>query len=200
MGCRNSFIDTISNCMTSIRVNALLVPATPYTWLITDKFGNQYTGESITDGAGFFDIAVGDLPDGFFTAYSGEFKLEILDGNCRKIDFKMAKYYDSIAFAATAGPRVKDNLGCDFDCQTTGGGPGNSAVFPFEDVENVVIPWTALLKNLYGGQPDVNVYQEIAPGEYQKVSVAITMVGGPYDLTEIDVDNGGSATGYVLVG
>lgn len=199
MGCNNAFLDYISNCTTAIRVNALLIAARPYTWVITDKFGNEYSGESITDANGFFDIQVSSLPDGLLTPYSGSFKLEIYEDVCRKAEFKMAKAYDSIEFTISGGTREKDNLGCDFSCTTTGDGPGNSAVFPFTGAPNIVIPWTTFLKSLYGSTPTVQVYQEVSPGEYQLASVAVTMVGGVYDLTEIDVDNGGPANGYILV-
>lgn len=198
MSCKNAFYDFISNCNTDIRVNALLLPATAYTWVITDKFDKQYSGEIITDGDGFFTIAVADLPNGFLNEFAGTFKLEIFEDICKKTDFKMAQFYDSIEFGAKAGTRVKDNLGCDFNCDTTGGS-GNSAVFPFTAAATVHIPWTELLKGLYGNAPTVQVYQLISPGNYQLVNVSVTMVGGPYDLTAIDVDNGGAADGYILI-
>ena len=199
MSCNNSFYDYISNCTTAIRVNALLTPATPYQWVITDKFTNEYSGEAITNADGFFDIEISALPDGFFTPFAGEYKLEVFEDNCRKVDFKIAKFYDEIIFSVSAGTREKDNLGCDFTCTTSGGGPGNSAVFPFTDAATISIAWTEFLRGLYGGTPDVDVYQEVSSGVYQQVNVAVTMVGGPYDLSEIDVDNGGPATGYILV-
>lgn len=198
MSCSESFYDHISNCNTAIRVYALLAAATAYQWLITDKFGKEYTGESITDADGFLSIPVSDLPDGLFFPGTGAFKLEILDG-CRKLDFKMAKFYDAVEFEVTPGPREKDNLGCDFVCEIAGGAPISSAIFPFNDASTVQIPWTDFLRSLYGGTPTVQVFQQVSPGVYQMVNVSITMVGGPYDLQEIDVDNGGSASGYVLV-
>lgn len=199
MSCNQAFFDHISNCNTAIRVNALLTPARPYTWVISDKFGHEYAGESITNADGFMDIAVADLPDGLLTPYSGEFKIVIYEDVCRKATFKLAKEYDSITFTVAGGTREKDNIGCDFSCSTDGNGPANSAVFPFTNVANLVIPWTNFLKSLYGSTPTAQVYHEVAPGEFQLVSVAVTMVGGPYDLTEIDVDNGGPATGYLLI-
>lgn len=201
MNCSNAFYDNISNCNTAIRVNALLSPATPYTVIIKGKFGKEYSVDIVTNGDGFFDVAIADLPDGFFTPFSGAFSLEIMDGTseCRKLDFKMAKYYDSIVFDATAGPRQKDNLGCDFDCQGSGDGPQNSAVFPFTDIATLNIAWTTFLRGLYGGTPTVQVYLQTSPGEYALTTVSVTMVGGPYDLSEIDIDFGGTATGYVLI-
>jgi hypothetical protein len=199
MSCNCAFLDYISNCNDAIKVNALLIPARPYTWVVTDKFGKEYSGESISDGEGFISIAVTSLPDGFLTEFSGEFKLEIYEDVCRKAEFKMAKMYDSIRFTVGGGTRIKDNLGCDFTCDTGGSSAPNSAVFPFDAAANITIPWTNFLKSLYGGTPTVQVYQEISPGVYQLANVAVTMVGGPYDLNEIDIDNGGPASGYVLI-
>lgn len=201
MGCTDSFYDQISNCNTAVRVNALLIPATPYIWVITDKFGKEYSGVSITNANGFFDIPISELPDGFFMPFSGEFKLEIFEETnaCKAIDFKIAKYFDSIVFSVADGSRVKDNLGCDFACETTGGGPGNSAIFPFTGIATLNITWTELLKSIYGGTPTVQVYLMVSPGVYQLTNVSVTMIGGPYDLSEIDIDFGGMAEGYVLV-
>lgn len=198
MSCSNAFHDYISNCNTAIRVYALLTPATAYRWLITDKFGKEYIGEAISDANGFLSIPVSDLPDGLFFPATGSFKLEILDG-CRKLDFKMASFHDAIEFTVAPGPREKDNLGCDFVCETSGGAPVSSAIFPFQAAPTIQIPWTDFLRSLYGGTPIVQVFQETSPGIYQLVNVSVTMVGGPYDLQEIDVDNGGPATGYVLI-
>lgn len=199
MSCGHTFFDHISNCNTAIRVNALLQPATPYTWCIRDKFDKEYTGVSISNADGFIDIDLVDLPDGFFTPFSGSFCLTILDGQCHKIDFKMTKYYDEIHFDVKGGTRVKDALGCDFDC-IPGAGTSNSAIFTFTDQAIVAIPWTSLLKSIYGNTPTVDVYFEITPGVYQKQEgLAVTLVGSVYNLTEIDIDNGGPATGYVLI-
>jgi hypothetical protein len=201
MGCDTAFHDYISNCNTAIKVNALLTAAKPYSWVITDKFGKEYTGVTIADGDGFLSIPVDQLPDGLLTPYSGDFKLEIYEENdtCRKVDFKMARFYDSIVFSVSPGPREKDNIGCDFSCETADGGPGNSAIFPFTSLSSLTIPWTSFLRSLYGGTPTVQVYQQSGPDEYDLVNVNVTMVGGPYDLSEIDIDLGGPSTGYVLI-
>lgn len=199
MGCSDAFHDFISNCNTTLRVNALLLPATTYTWVITDKFQKEYSGTALTNGDGFMDIAIADLPEGFFTEFSGAFHLEIFETDtCKKASFKMARYYDAIDFDVKGGTRVKDSLGCDFACDAEGG-DGNSAVFPFTDAATVSIPWTALLKSLYGNTPDVSVYHEIAPDTYQLVNVSVVYVGGVYDPSEIQIDNGGAAAGYILV-
>lgn len=200
MGCGLTFFDHLSNCNNSIRVNALLEPATPYVWCIKDKFNKEYTGNSISNADGFIDILLSDLPDGFFTPFSGSFSLSILDGDCRKKDFKMASFYDEIHFNITGGTRVKDALGCDFDCNVSGNDGGASAIFTFEDISEVNIPWTSLLRGIYGNTPAIDVYFLVSADVYQKQEgLAIQLVGGIYNLTEINIDNGGPATGYVLI-
>lgn len=199
MSCANTFHDFISNCNTALKVNALLQPATSYTWSITDKFGKEYNGIALTDDQGFLSIQIADLPAGFFTEFSGAWKLQILDGDCHELDFKMAKFYDSIEFQAIGGSRVKDSLGCNFDCNLPSGSSGNSAVFPFSGVGTLHIEWTALLETLYGNAPNVAVYLLIGPGQYQLTTVSIVMNGGPYNLQSIDADFGGTADGYLLL-
>lgn len=199
MGCGNTFFDYISNCGSTIKVNALLFPAVPYTWLLKDKFGNNYSGISIADEEGFITIDVTDLPDGFFTPWSGTFVLHIEDEDgCGIRDFKVAQMFESITFHVKGGTHVKNNLGCSFDCNASSNG-GNSAIFIFTDQSSIVIPWTSLLRSIYGGTPTVQVYHLIAPDTYQLANVTVDMIGGPYALSEIDIDNGGPATGYVLI-
>lgn len=200
MSCSAFFIDHISNCNERIRVNALLEPATPYEWCIRDKFGKEYTGQSVSNAEGFIDIEIADLPDGFFTPYSGLFSLIILDGQCKKTDFKIAQYFDEIRFDVTGGSRVKDQLGCDFACVAPPGSGGASAIFTFEDAAVVDIPWTSLLRSIYGNTPTIDIYFETGPDTYQKQEgLQVTLVGGVYNLTGINIDNGGPATGYVLI-
>lgn len=198
MSCQNAFYDFLCNCNDAIKVNALLEPAKPYIWVITDKFDREYTGEEISDGDGFLTIPVASLPDGFLTEFSGDFKLEIMVDDCQKIDFKLASFYDRIIFNVKGGPRVKNNLGCDFTCISTGGG-GNSAVFPFTNVSTLDIPWTSLLEGLYGNAPVAQCYIQTSPGVYALTTVSIDMVGAPYALSNIHIDFGGNATGYILL-
>lgn len=199
MGCGHTFFDFISNCGSTLKVNALLSPAIPYEWQITDKFNNTYSGISIADEQGFISIDVTDLPDGFFTPWSGTFVLKIKDPNsCGFNDFKIAQFVESIQFDVKGGTRIKESLGCDFDCNA-GDAANSNAIFTFTNQSNVVIPWTSLLKSIYGNAVTVKVFHLTAPDTYQEANVVVDMVGGPYDLSEIDIDNGGPATGYVLI-
>ncbi len=114
MSCHTCFTDFIVKCPTEIRVYAQVTPLTEYTWIITDKFDRQYSGEFTSDENGFFAIPVVDLPDGFLTEYSGDFKLQVQDGDCKPVKFLVASEYDCIDFTIKAGTREKDNLGCFF--------------------------------------------------------------------------------------
>ncbi len=72
-----------------IKVLAGLTPATAYNWIITDKFGNAYHNESITDAQGDFEILLSHLPDQLLTAHSGTFKLQLREGlsDCNYVAF-----------------------------------------------------------------------------------------------------------------
>lgn len=198
MDCQNSIYDYLVSCEDAIKIYALLQPATTYNWVITDKFGKQYSGLALTDANGFPSIAVDDLPPGLLTPFSGEFSLRFQDADtCKWVDFKAAKVYDEIRFEVKGGSRVKDELLCSFECSTDGS--GNSAVFTFTDEAIVDIPWTSLLNSLYGNSPTVQVYHETSPDTFELASVAITLDQTGYTLNSINVDNGGPATGYVLI-
>lgn len=113
--CLCCFEDYIVKCGTTIQVNAKLTPATQYTWVITDKFERQYSGDVTTDVDGFFSIPVEDLPPGLLTEYSGEFKLQVFTADaCAPEQFKVAQVTDCIRFTISAGNREKNNLGCEF--------------------------------------------------------------------------------------
>jgi hypothetical protein len=196
------FKDHLSNCQDTITVFSILEPATTYKWVITDKFGKEYSGEAQTDGDGHFEIDVDDLPAGLLNQYGGEFKLEVFthegiygELQCQRVLIPMAKYYESIVIDVRGGTNPKTNIGCEFDCVSAEG--GNSAVFPFTDAATVDIEWTNLLESLYGNAPTVQVYHETSPGVYQIANVSVSTQGSP--IEEINIDNGGPATGYVLV-
>jgi len=179
-------------------VYAQLSPLTSYTWIITDKFDNEYTGELITDADGFWSIPVDELPPGLLTEFSGVFKLQVIDSGCKPIKFKVAGEYDCIQFEVKGGTREKNNLGCNFDCISTGG--TETGIFPFSNVSSLTIDWTSQLNDRFGNNLVVHVYHQISPGIFQVVDVTIqhnTDYGG--NLTSIFIDNAGPATGYVLI-
>lgn len=199
MQCNDCFYDYIVRCLENLYVNAQLAPATTFTWIITDKFDHQYQGTFTTDAAGFWVIPVEDLPAGLLTEFSGEFRLQVLDAGCKPIKFKIAQEYDCITFGVRGGTRIKDTLGCEFTCMGIDGGGAQTAVFPFTNADTVTIPWTTLLAQLYGSNPITQVFHETSPGVYQEANVSIEHIGGVYGITSIEINNGGPATGYVLI-
>lgn len=196
------FSDYIVQCTDELQVNALLAPATQYKWVIVDKFDNESSGFSTTDGNGFFVISIIDLPEGLLTKYSGEFTLKVFSAtdDCKQVSFKCAKYYDEICLHVRAGNRVKNNLGCSFECTSPDGGNGNSAVFEISNQSTIHINWSSLLNSFYGSAPLIQVYEETTPGVFNLVTVAVTQNRSGYVLDSIDIDFGGSITsGYVLI-
>lgn len=199
--CNNCFCDYLVQCTAEINVFAQLAPAQQFTWIVTDKFEHEYSGTFITDAQGFWSIPVEDLPAGLLTPFSGSFLLQVIDDSCKPIKFKIAQEYDCITFEVKGGSREKNSLGCDFQCvDINPGGGGTPAIFPFTGSAIVDIPWTDLLRGLYGNTPTINVYH-IVDGVSQMVTgnVVVTLTGGVYLLENINLDNGGPADGYIII-
>lgn len=112
--CCPCFEDYIVKCPEYIQVYAQLTPLTAYSWVITDKFDRQYQGDFTSDENGFWQIPITDLPEGLLTEFSGNFKLQVMDGDCKPVKFLVASEYDCINFDIKAGTREKFNLGCFF--------------------------------------------------------------------------------------
>lgn len=200
MSCSCGFSDYIAKCNETIKVYALLPSLgayQSYQWLITDKFDNKFTGDFQIDTDGFPYLDVADLPDGLLTQFSGDFTLEVLDGTCKPVKFKVAQEYDSISFHVKPGTQVKDTLGCDFDCISTPS--GNSTLVTFEDQSTLDIEWNGGMFALYGNTPLIQVFHEVSPGTYQTANVAIQQTQVDGLLTNININNGGVASGYVVI-
>jgi hypothetical protein len=139
MNCCECFTDFIARCPEEIRVYAQLQPTTMYTWVITDKFGSQYSGDFTTDSDGFWFIPVEDLPAGLLTEHSGDFTLTVLDQACKPIKFKVAQEYNCINFNVVGGTRVKDTLGCTFTTVFTGSTFASVIVDTFADAQAAAV-------------------------------------------------------------
>lgn len=199
--CSDAFYDYLVDCDETLRVNAVFIPTTQYTWVITDKFGNEYSGSVTTDADGQMDIEVADLPEGLLNPYSGTFTLRIQDTECQWLPLKMMKVYDSVVFEVKGGTRSKNSLGCEVDC-TISGNPSNSAVYNFliSDPEDDVrtINWTLEQRTLYGNTPTVQVLiQTEVQFTYRVVDVEILYNENETILESLDIDFGG--IGYFMV-
>jgi hypothetical protein len=197
MACSLCFSDYIAKCNTELTVFAQLAPLTDYTWIITDKFTNKYEGQFTTNSDGFWSIPVDELPAGLLTQYSGLFTLEVQDSGCKPVTFKIAMEYDCIDFTVKGGTYEKDTIGCDFSCTPAVG--SQTGIFPFTSVEDFEIEWTTALRNAFGNNPSAQVYHLIAPDTYQLVDVSVQQVFESGLLQSINVENGGVASGYVLI-
>lgn len=195
MSCSRCFEDWLCKCLaydSTITVNAIL-PVGNYTVVFTNHFGQKYSAAVSVYDQGSFELNVNDFPEGFF--YSGDLKMEIQDTRCKPVNFKMAQEYDCVDISVVGGTHEKNTIGCEFSCVP---GALQSALIPFTEVATVTIPWATYLAN-YGNNPVVQVYHETSPDVYQLVDVSIEQIFVDGVLDEININNAGVATGYVIV-
>jgi hypothetical protein len=199
MSCNCLFSDHICKCIPYddfIHINTSLTPAGSYTWIITDKFGHEYSGTVTAELDGTLQIPIAQLPDGMMSQYAGRFLIQLQDADaCGALNFPMTKMYDGIELEVRGGTHEKNTIGCEVQC--SGAGTQNILI-PFTDVSTVTLDWSAYADAI-GNNPSIQVYHLIAPGVYQLVSVAIQQIRSNGTLTTVEVDNGGPATGYVLL-
>ena len=72
MACTSCYKIKIDNCAESVTVAGELIPDTNYTWVITDKFGHEWSYVVTTDENGSFTIDLTDpmFPAGLFNQFS----------------------------------------------------------------------------------------------------------------------------------
>lgn len=81
MSCSACYESKIAECTGTIEVLAGLAASTSYKVRITDKFGNQYFQDVVTNGAGNFDLDFDDFESGIFTRHSGAFIMVVLNAS-----------------------------------------------------------------------------------------------------------------------
>ena len=197
MSCTTCFTDYIAKCNLQLQVYAQLAPLSDYIWIITDKFQNKFHGDFTTDSNGFWTIPVDELPPGMLTQFSGLFTLEVQDSGCKPVKFKVAQEFSCIDFVVKGGTYEKNNLGCDFSCTPAAG--SQTQLIPFTDDDEITVEWTSGLLAQFGNSPVIQVYHLISGTTYQLVVVTIQQVFTDGVLTSIIINNGGPATGYVLI-
>lgn len=199
MSCNTLFSDYVCKCIPYddfIQINTSLTPSAPYTWILTDKFGDEYSGDVAAELDGTLQIPIADLPDGLINQYGGRFLIQIQEtGGCGPINFPLAKMYDRVELEVRGGTHEKNTIGCEIECSGAG---TNNLLIPFTDVPTVTIDWSVYISDR-GNSPTIQVYHLLSPGVYQLVSVAIQQIRSNGILTDIEIDNGGNATGYVLI-
>jgi hypothetical protein len=201
--CSPNYQDFLVNCDEFLRVNAVFIPTTAYTWIITDKFGHEYSGSVTTDEDGVMDIAVADLPEGLLNPFGGTFVLKIQDTECQTLPLRMMGVYPAIEFEVKAGTREKNTLGCEVDCSIAAGSPSNSAVYEYTiltpETDTRHIDWTIGQRTLYGNNPMVQVYEKQSLGVYVLISAEVTLNSTETILDSIDIDFGGIGEFMVIV-
>lgn len=114
--CQLTFTDYLGNCAYgAFYIVAPLTAGETYYWRITDKFGNMYTGSSISDGE-HLPIDIDVLPEGLLNKYAGQFLVEVFsDVNyIKRVPLLMARYYDGVVFDVQNTTQNKDFLGEQF--------------------------------------------------------------------------------------
>lgn len=115
--CNTCFEDYVCKCIPYNDVLTIntFVPAGTYTFLITDKFGNKYTGDATRNADGTLEIAIAHLPDGLINPFSGQFTIQIFDNEtCNSpVPLPLVRNYDCITIEAVGGNSDKSNIGCE---------------------------------------------------------------------------------------
>lgn len=198
MSCSCCFSDHICHCIPYddvIRINTSVTPGATYTWIITDKLDNEYSGEVIAESDGKIEIPLSALPDGLINQFGGKYKLRFEDGGCSPISIPLAKEYDCIEFTVKGGNREKNDIGCEVICA---GGSTNSILVTFTDAETVTLDWSSYSDQL-GNNPTIQVYHEYYADVFQLVDVSVEQIRANGVLTSVEIDNGGTASGYILL-
>lgn len=195
--CSRCFRDYVTKCQTAIKFHALLEPQTTYSWIIEDKFANQYEGAFTTDSNGFWQIPVASLPGGMLNQYNGLFTVRVQAADCKPRSFKIADEFDCIEIEIRGGTSTKDTIGCTFECESVVG--ASSELIPFANAIIFDVTWTPARLAAYTNSPSVQVHHLVGGTTYQLVSVPVerTFVDGV--LTKLSINNGIAKTGYVLI-
>lgn len=198
LSCQKCFTDYITRCETAIYVRAVLEPNASYIWKITDKFENEYEGAFTTDDDGLWAIDVDALPAGLLTQYAGKFKLKVYKaGSCSESTMLIAQEYDCIEFEVRGGTSTKDEIGCPVECVSSLG--EQSELIPFTDAASVIIDWTPERLVVFGDVPTVEVHHLVYAGIYELVQVPVVRSTTEGQLQQLEIQNGGAETGYVLI-
>lgn len=197
MSCICCFEDWVCACETEyIVINTRLTPGVTYYWTVKDKFDKVYQGSATAESDGTLQIPIADLPAGLFNEYAGEFKLTLSESvSCGTLQIPLAKKYDCILLTVKGGNTEKNTIGCEVPCA---GGSGETVIIPFTDAENIEVDWSTYAETM-GNNPLVQVYHEISENVYQMATVQVQQHRTNNILTSITVDNGGAATGYILI-
>lgn len=197
MSCNTCFEDWICKCVYgSIFINTRLTPGNVYYWRVTDNFSNKYSGSAVASESGTLEIDTTLLPDGMINQFAGGLMIQIFEElSCAPIRIPLTKMYDCISLDILGGTEDKSTIGCETHCAA---GSGMTVMIPFTDTETLEIDWDDYAAD-FGNNPIIQVYHELEPNVFQLASVTIQQSRLNDVLDEVIIDNGGAATGYVLI-
>jgi hypothetical protein len=201
MACNNCYEDFLCKCTpynSAVVINTSIEDG-DYIVRLTDSNGNMFDADAVKVEAGLeFNVAA--FPEGFFSGQGNQFNLEVfrtdITGKCASVKIPMVSYVDCITISVKGGSIDKSEIGCVLSCMPSAA--QQSALVTFEDQETVTIPWAGYLAT-YGNNPLIQVYHLVSPDVYQLASISIqtNYINGVLD--NIVIDNGGSASGYVVI-
>lgn len=201
MSCKCCFEDFICHCVPYddvITINTALIPGQALSWVITDKFENEYQGDITVEDDGTVDIPIAALPDGLLNQFAGSFKIQLFDG-CKAIPFPLAQNYDCIVIDVKGGSREKNTIGCPMGA--AGAGVQNGIV-EFTNTDELTIDWSQFINN-FGNFPVIQVYQkdDFDPNIYNLIQVQITQTRNAITgiLQSIFLQFTEPIDGYVLI-
>lgn len=107
-----NFYDSVSSCVSSIKVYAIFEPNAEYIWVITDPFGNVYEQPFTADIKGYGSIDTSKLPEGFCNPFMPSFMLQVRtlnDFTPKSLIFPVA--FESAIVKISGGNRIKASIG-----------------------------------------------------------------------------------------
>lgn len=197
MSCTTCFEDWVCKCIyDTLIINTRLTPGETYYWRVTDQFQQNYSGSVVAEADGVLQIPIDELPEGLINQFAGSIRITIHeDLGCSSIAIPLAKKYHCIDLEVRGGSEQKDTIGCAVPCAA---GSGTTVMIDFTDEEEITVNWAAYEES-FGNNPIIQVYHDLGGNVFQLVNVDVQQVRVNGTLTQIVVNNGSPATGYILI-
>ncbi len=120
MACTTCYKIKIEDCAESVTVAGALLPDTTYTWVITDKFGHEWSDTATTDADGSFTIDLTDtmFPAGLFNQFSNlTLEVFLYETACEAATMTFCDVeYACVNFSVNPGNYVYTNRPPDDEC------------------------------------------------------------------------------------
>lgn len=120
MACTPCYIKRIDNCAESVTIDGQLEPNTVYTWVITDRFGHEWSYNITTDADGSFEIDLTDpmFPAGLFNQFAAlTLQVFLYADRCEPATMIFCETeFNCLTFSVGAGNYVYTNRPPDDEC------------------------------------------------------------------------------------